>query len=101
MINWNKFGFNPGDIVTLDEDFNNSSNVKIISFTPKFLYAKICDIDDVNEDECWTVMTHRLSPLKEVEPLEEDKFCTCDEPNQKLFPDNKWHCLKCWKVWYR
>lgn len=28
-------------------------------------------------------------------------ICNCAEPEQSMFPNEKWICLKCWGEWYR
>jgi copper(I)-binding protein len=56
----NKHNLKVGDTVILDFDFVNHSEVKIVAFTPKEMYATIHSIDD--EEYTWEVMTYRLTP---------------------------------------
>jgi hypothetical protein len=44
-----------GDIVILDKDFNNSSEVEIVLILKNFAKVK-------SDDYQWIVMTNRLSP---------------------------------------
>lgn len=39
----NPHKFKVGDIVILDKDYNNSSTVEILSFTPNFLMVTVCE----------------------------------------------------------
>jgi hypothetical protein len=60
LINWNKYNFDVGDIVWLDEKYNNKIQVEIIWFTTNKLFCRV----QVKENEPWDVMTNRLTPIK-------------------------------------
>ena len=48
-----------GQLVMLDKDFNNASEVEVVYQSPKRLFTKI---KDPNGDYTWEVMTNRLTP---------------------------------------
>ncbi|MEK6829717.1 MAG: hypothetical protein AABY15_06375, partial [Nanoarchaeota archaeon] len=53
-------GIKEGDRVILDAGFANSSEVTIVSFTPKKMFAKVRS----DEGEEWETMTNRLTAKK-------------------------------------
>ena len=63
-MNHNPHNLQIDDTVILDEDYSNSSEVIIVSFTPQQLYAMVREPDDKNRSNAWTVMTNRLTPKK-------------------------------------
>lgn len=56
----------PGEIVRLDKNFRNASDVKIVSLTPNHLFAFVnsSDVKDPKQDDCWDVMTNRLTKIE-------------------------------------
>ena len=62
----NPYNFKIGDKVQLDAGFANTSEVKIMSMTPAKLYSTVAlaNIEKPTVDDCWSVMTDRLTPLK-------------------------------------
>lgn len=60
-MNHNPHNLRPGDLVTLDSSFNNTSRVVIQQFTPNKLFARVYSPE--NENEIWSVMTYRLTPI--------------------------------------
>lgn len=55
----NHLGLMPGDIVILDEEFNNASEVEILNLSkPEGMFAQIRSRVD---GDVWEVMTSRLS----------------------------------------
>ena len=58
--NFNKHNLQPGDIVILDKEFRNSSEVKILSISPNGLFSTVQDPS--GEGESWDTMTNRLTP---------------------------------------
>ena len=53
-----------GEIVILDKEYRNSSKVMVLDFTPKEMYATVCDSEgDEKNGESWQVMTYRLSKI--------------------------------------
>lgn len=56
----NKYGLKVGELVNLDIDFRNTSQVYIKSFTPHEMYATVY----VEKEDTWQVMTNRLTPIK-------------------------------------
>lgn len=63
--NHNKYDLKVGQNVILDKKFNNSSIVRILGFTPQFLFATVQAIDENNElvNKPWQTMTNRLTPI--------------------------------------
>ena len=59
-MNHNPHNLKVGDTVILDEEYNNASEVEIISFTPDELTAFILSPEDGDR---WVVMTSRLTPI--------------------------------------
>jgi len=64
--NHNKYNLEVGQNVILDKTFNNSSMVRILEFTPLFVYATVQQIDENNEliGKPWQTMTNRLTPIE-------------------------------------
>jgi hypothetical protein len=56
----------PGDIVILDNYKSTESTVVIVSMTPQQLFSRVhaSGIKDVEDKDCWEVMTKRLSKIK-------------------------------------
>lgn len=52
--------FDKDELATLDENFANSSTVKVTSQTPRRMFTRIKD-----ENSDWEVMTTRLSKIKD------------------------------------
>lgn len=62
---YNKYNFKNGDIVVLDKGYRNSSLVKIIELSkPSGMFCKVhpAKLDDAKDEDCWDVMTNRLTP---------------------------------------
>jgi len=49
----------PGQIVWLDKDRHNKSQVKVVRQTPRRLFTTVMSLDEESE---WDVMTYRLTP---------------------------------------
>lgn len=65
-MNHNPFNLKIGQVVILDKDFNNSSEVVIKSLSPNGMFASISAHDEEDTgDWYWQVMTARLSPIEE------------------------------------
>lgn len=67
-MNHNKYNLKVGDLVNLDIDFQNTSQVYIKSFTPNKIFATIY----VEQDDTWMVMTNRLTPITQL-PVYDEK----------------------------
>lgn len=60
-MNWNKYNLEVGETVILDEKYANNSEVKILSFTPNFLFATVTPIKANDDTVNWQTMTNRLT----------------------------------------
>ena len=58
----NPYDLKEGQIVMLDNEFSNRSEVVIYKFTPKKLFATVYAKNDRASD-MWQVMTYRLTPI--------------------------------------
>jgi hypothetical protein len=62
-MNHNKYNLMVGQIVILDANYQNKSEVGIHAFTPNEMYATVYAKNDTGRD-MWQVMTNRLSPIE-------------------------------------
>ena len=58
----NPFNLKEGQIVMLDNEFANRSEVGIHKFTPNELFATVYAKNETGSD-MWQVMTYRLTPI--------------------------------------
>lgn len=91
--NHNKHDLKVGQNVILDKTFNNSSMVRILEFTPLFVYAMVQSIDENNEliGKAWQTMTNRLTPITthdiETFTMKSKTISGCPEV-EKILADN-------------
>jgi hypothetical protein len=91
--NHNKYNLEVGQNVILDKTFNNSSIVRILGFTPLFVYAMVQTTDKNNElvGKPWQTMTNRLTPitLDDIETfnMKGKTISNCPEV-EKILADN-------------
>ena len=55
----------PGDIVILDKDFRNSSEVRVVYMTPNNMFSRVhlASLENPTDSDCWDVMTNRLTKI--------------------------------------
>lgn len=61
-MNHNKHNLMVGQIVWLDDNYQNKSEVGIFAFTPNEMYATVYAKNETSD--MWQVMTNRLTPNK-------------------------------------
>lgn len=64
-MNHNKHNLQVGQIVWLDEDLQNKSEVVIFEFTPKEMFATVYSKNETGD--MWQVMTLRLTPIETID----------------------------------
>lgn len=64
-MNFNKYDFIPGDIVELDRDHPNHSEVMIVSMTKGTMFSRVVPaaLKNPTDKDAWDVMTNRLTPI--------------------------------------
>jgi hypothetical protein len=64
-MEYNKEEIIPGDIVTLDKEFQYSPLVKVVKIYPKDTFCRVhcVELENPTDEDCWDVMINRLTKI--------------------------------------